>query len=495
MRTQHVPSRRQFLSGVGTACAGTAIGVGFARGAGLGAWLGLAEPERLRFGALDPLVDLVQATEADALLPLLVAKLRAGLTLQELVAATALANARAFGGTHYDGYHCLMALPPSLAMSMRLPAPMAALPVLKVVHRTARTFGSADKHDADALTPAESADAGERTLAQHAAASAVRAHRELQELVRAHADVHRVVLAWRAYDLLRLTGEAHASTLLRLPLRFCLDADAKQAQQGRPPHAIRAAVPAAMERHGLTERARGTRAAEDAWIERTAEGIYAADASAGAELAAGALAEGFDPEDVGRAISLAATFLLLRDAGRTRAEDGKPLGSVHGASVGVHASDAANAWRNLARAADDRLAFETLLAGAAHTAGQSAGRLPAAFDHEAPATQLASPDELLQHLDRCVQEKDQVGAAATARRYDALGHEPDRLFAALLPRFVAHDGALHAEKIFGTALEEHASARRAHRGHHLAALARVAASSEGFPAPGVAAARELLSIR
>ena len=46
-----------------------------------------------------------------------------------------------------------------------------------------------------------------------------------------------------------------------------------------------------------------------------------------------------------------------------------------------------------------------------------------------------------------------------------------------------------------TALEELASARRAHRGHHLAALARVAASSEGFPAPGVAAARELLSIQ
>ena len=62
------------------------------------------------------------------------------------------------------------------------------------------------------------------------------------------------------------------------------------------------------------------------------------------------LAEGFDPRVVGEAISLAASLLVLRDGGRLpQWEDKlKPAGCVHGDSVGVHASDAANAWRNLA---------------------------------------------------------------------------------------------------------------------------------------------------
>jgi hypothetical protein len=58
---------------------------------------------------------------------------------------------------------------------------------------------------------------------------------------------------------------------------------------------------------------------------------------------------------------------------------------------------------------------------------------------------------------------------------------------------VAQDGALHAEKYFHTAREEHAAARPAHAGLHLVALARVAASGFGFPAPGLAEARELLT--
>src|SRR5262245_13088646 len=66
-------------------------------------------PARLSFGALDPLVDLVQETPPERLLPLLVAKLRDGVPTRTLVAAAALANARAFGGENYDGYHAFMA--------------------------------------------------------------------------------------------------------------------------------------------------------------------------------------------------------------------------------------------------------------------------------------------------------------------------------------------------------------------------------------------------
>ena len=54
-----------------------------------------------------------------------------------------------------------------------------------------------------------------------------------------------------------------------------------------------------------------------------------------------------DPVAIGEAISLAANQLVLRDNGRAQAEGpNKPAGSIHGDSIGVHATDSANAWRN-----------------------------------------------------------------------------------------------------------------------------------------------------
>ena len=40
---------------------------------------------------------------------------------------------------------------------------------------------------------------------------------------------------------------------------------------------------------------------------------------------------------------------------------GKPVGSVHGDSIGVHASDSANAWRNMACVANARNCFASLI--------------------------------------------------------------------------------------------------------------------------------------
>src|SRR5262245_17324312 len=127
-------SRRQFLGGMGWTLASAAVGVGLS---GRSSFAGILAPgvaERLRFGALDPLVDWLQETPADAMLPEAVARLRAGTTLSELVAAAALANARAHGGTNYQGFHTLMALVPSLEMAAMMPASESALPVLKVLH-------------------------------------------------------------------------------------------------------------------------------------------------------------------------------------------------------------------------------------------------------------------------------------------------------------------------------------------------------------------------
>src|SRR6185369_14158389 len=123
-------SRRQFLGGVGMGVGYAAVGLAVAQRMGFAEALSVLARERLRFGALDPLVDLMQETPADALLPLLVQRLRTGTSLGDLVGAAALANARAHGGTNYNGYHALMAMMPSFEMAQQMPKPYGALPVL-----------------------------------------------------------------------------------------------------------------------------------------------------------------------------------------------------------------------------------------------------------------------------------------------------------------------------------------------------------------------------
>jgi hypothetical protein len=92
-------------------------------------------PDALSFGAMEPLVVLMQETPPEKLTPLLVKMLGEGTELRTLVAAGALANARTFGGQDYTGYHSLMALAPAYEMSRELPEPRRALPVLKVLYR------------------------------------------------------------------------------------------------------------------------------------------------------------------------------------------------------------------------------------------------------------------------------------------------------------------------------------------------------------------------
>lgn len=506
-------NRRQFLGRIGGGLGATAVGLAAAQRLGfaeVGAWL---DPGRLRFGALDPLVELLQATPADELLPLLVERLRAGTTLDELVAAGALANARALGGTDYNGYHALMALVPSLELARRMPGPLAPLPVLKVLHRSTRFIHAAGRAQADELLPLDGAEASagelvasvrardlaraERALAYEERASSARAFEDLQVVVRDDADVHRVVLAWRAFDLARLTGPEHAVTLLRRSVHYCIEQDGQRARRGQAPNAIGALVAELIEAHGLAGRERGTRAPAEAgieaWIEALAGTVYAGESAAAAREVARALADGHDPEDVGAALSLAANRLLLNDPGRTKAESGKPVGSIHGASVGVHASDAANAWRNLARTGGARNACASLIAGAYHTAGQARWVGEEAHDAQAEPCTLADPARILPELEARIRAADQKGACQATRRYCALGGPAPELLALLAGFAVSQDGALHAEKYFHTAQEEHARARPAHRATYLVALTRVVASQQGFEAPGVAEARALLA--
>src|SRR5262249_56564910 len=84
--------------------------------------------DKLSFGALEPLTDLMQATPPDKLQPLLVDKLQAGTEIKTLVAAAALANARQFGGQDYEGYHTFMALAPAFEKSPHQPPACRAPP-------------------------------------------------------------------------------------------------------------------------------------------------------------------------------------------------------------------------------------------------------------------------------------------------------------------------------------------------------------------------------
>ena len=204
------------------------------------------------------------------------------------------------------------------------------------------------------------------------------------------------------------------------------------------------------------------------------------------------------PEAVGEAISMAANLLVLHDPGRSkqRSTPQKPPGGVHGDSVGVHASDAANAWRNIARVSNQRNTAASLIVGAFHTAGQH-GRVtedPFPYVHLAGEIDGKDADTLLRQTEEAIMAKDQARACAAVHRYGELNLPPKPVFALLLKYAVSEDGALHAEKYYRTVTEEFASTRPAFRWRQLVALARVTASEYGYPAPGYQESCGLLGV-
>jgi hypothetical protein len=492
-------------------------------GAAVAADLGLTPataadgPETLSFGPMEPLVALMQETPIDKLLPRLVEKMRAGTDLRTLVAAGALANARTFGGHDYTGYHALMALTPAYQMAQELSRGLQPLPVFKVLYRNSNRIQQSGGRTKEALHPVQPHEpaeglaggealrqatrradlaAAEATFAALARGPVGEAYNHLQFAVEDEVDVHRVVLAWRSWALLDLTGREYAHTLLRQSVRYCVDAEKYLTEHKRPPCAIRTVLPKLLEQHGLLGRKPGDRKADDAWVERLSQVIYGNSREQAAEAVAAALAEGMAPEAVGEAISLASNRLVLCDPGRKRAEGDKPIGSVHGASVGVHASDSANAWQNIARVSNPRNTFASLICGAYHTAGQNGGQNATPYP---PAEVLEKVetrdgDRLLQLAEAAIKERNQAGAAALVHRYGELGHPARPVFDLLLRYAVSEDGSLHAEKYYRTVTEEFAGTRAAFRWRHLVALARVTASEYGQPAPGYEEARRLLKV-
>ncbi len=514
-------SRRAFFAEVGK---GTLLAtVGPALAAELGINLAAAEEavSSLNFGDMEPLVCFMQETPVSKLQAALAGKLKEGVPLKQLVAAGVLANARTFGGEDYIGFHTLMALHPALKMAEALPEKEAALPVFKVLYRNTNRIqenGGRSDETLQVVTP-ELAPGGtgfsaeqlheavkrkdtigaEKIFAAMMQNNADDGFNALLECVDDNPEVHRTVLPYRAWDLLDLVGREHATTMLRMSLRYCLDAERYRRPEWDEHGKILTKL---LDEHKLLGRDPGTRAMEDGVMEKLSMTLFSGTPETAAGAVAAALAEGFDPQEIGEAISLAANQLVLRDRGRPPEWEspGKPPGSTHGDSVGVHASDSIHAWRNLSQVSKGRNVFACLILGAWQVARDRGGNKGQNFLEWEPLPAKrhisSSTDQvkLLAELDDRVRQNLQGHAAGVAQRCGMSGVPPEAVFQVLLRYAVSEDGALHAEKYFQTTWDEFHRTRPAFRWRHLTALARVTASEFGRPAPGQAEARALLGL-
>jgi hypothetical protein len=496
--------------------------VGSAMAADLGFGLARAdEPaDALNFGKLESLVCLMQETAPDRLQPLLVERLHSGTELSQILAAAALANARTFGGEDYVGFHTMMALAPAFHMSRELPEERRALPVLKVLYRNSNRIQEKGGRKSEVLHPVKPGTlpegkvggevlrdaarrqdlaAAEQTFAALAQGAPEDAFNGLLYMVEDGQEVHRVVMPYRAWDLLPLVGKEHAHTMLRQSVHYCVQNEKHSAHFS----GARALLPKLLDQHHLPGKGLGKRELDDAAVDRMSQAIFKGSPEEAAGMVAEALADGIAPDALGEAISLATNQLVLRDNGRPKeqAQPNKPIGSVHGDGIGVHACDSANAWRNMARIGNPRHTAACLILAAYQAARDRSDRggdflqwepYPRADARE--KVKATDADGLLREAEAAIKEKDQGRACAVVQRYGEQGH-PARPVLDLLLRFaVSEDGALHAEKYYQTVTDEFAAIRPAFRWRQIVALARVTASEYGTPAPGYADACRLLKV-
>jgi hypothetical protein len=512
-------TRREFLGDIGRGMLLAGLGTTLTADLGLADERIVGDEKPLSFGPLESLVALMQETPPDKLTGLLVEQIKSGAGLQTLVAAGALANARTFGGQDYVGFHTFMALAPAFRMAQQLPTEQQPLPVLKVLHRNAhriQEFGGRNNEKLYTVTPdhvPSNSGAGEylremtrsgdiekadRTFAAWADAPVGEAFNHLQFAVEDEVDVHRVVLAWRAWDTLELAGPQWAHCLLRQSVRYCAQAEQHMIERGHSRSDIRVLLPKLLDEYKLLGRTLGHKPGEDGWMEQLADTIFRGSRDQAADAVAQAITEGFAPDSIAEAMSLAANRLVLHDPGRPPewTSEGKPVGSCHGDSIGVHASDAANAWRNIVRVCNPRNAVASLIVGAYHTAGQSERSNPLPYPLAEPLAEVKTddPQALLQEAEGAIRQNDQVKAAAVVARYGQLGHQPGGVFDVMLKFATSEDGALHAEKYYQTVSSEFNSMRPAFRWGQLIALARVTASEYGAPSAGYQEAKKRLDL-
>ncbi len=516
-------TRREVFRDVGRGMFAAALGPAVAADLGF-AFSAEDDGTHLTFGDLEPLVSFLQETPPDKLLPKVADKLKTGTDLKTFIAAAALANARAFGGEDYVGFHTLMALAPAYKMATEEPKPeLRPLAIMKVLVRNSTRLQELGGKKAEVLKPvkpgklASDRPAGEQLrddvrkadlAAAEATFAAICQQGKPEDALNAllvevddATEVHRVVLVSRAWDMIRFVGPERAHTMLRQSVHYCWNVE-KNPGQAKYNQPVRELLPKLLDEHKLLGMKPGTKTADDAWVAKFADTVFASSPEQGAAAVAAALAEGIAAESVGEALSLAANQLLLRDEGRPKewAQPNKPVGSVHGDSIGVHCCDTMHAWRNLSRSGDRRTQVTSLIL-AGYQVARDRNQRAAEFlkwdpypraEHLEKVKGVAA-DALLKELDGAIREKDQARAAALTHRIGTENPEAAKDVLALLRNFATtEDGALHAEKYYLTTSDEFAAGRPAFRWRQLVALARVSASEYGYAAPGVKEACELI---
>jgi hypothetical protein len=208
------------------------------------------------------------------------------------------------------------------------------------------------------------------------------------------------------------------------------------------------------------------------------------------------MSEGISSKAICQSISIACNHLTLR-------QGGNPL-RTHGASAGVHGSDAANAWRHMISQANDLNQKVGLLVSAWHTGRYdewNTDAYPLAEHHDEVKSE--TQDGLLGLAEEAIKGNDQGIASVAIDRYVKLGYNVEPVFALLRKYAISEDGRLHSEKFYRTVREEFNFARPAFRANQLVALARVTASAyaydvednHGHRAPGYEDACKLLKVK
>src|SRR5262249_28826572 len=146
----------------------------------------------------------------------------------------------------------------------------------EVLHKVAAAPAPEGRVAGEALREAvrnKDADAAERMFAGLASGNAEDAFNHLLIMVQDHADVHRVVLPYRAWDLLGIIGKEQAHTLLRQSVRYCLKAETtwRHDEKWNEPREVLTKMFDEYKLAGMTP---GTRRAEDAWVDQLSQTIF-----------------------------------------------------------------------------------------------------------------------------------------------------------------------------------------------------------------------------
>ncbi len=495
-------NRRKFIKDVGQGMLFAGLGSSLASDLGFSTAFAEDGETSISLGGYTQLVELMRNTPPEKLQPLLAKKYLSGKAdLKQITAAGALANAISFGGRDYVGFHTAMAMNPALGMSDKLSKGRKALPILKVIYRNSQQIqkiGGSNKDALRALDQKEfekelsnqelgikirnacrnvNAELGEQLLAT-VGNSPLQAFNALQPAMQDDINVHRFVFAHRTYGLIDLVGKDHAYTLLRQCVQFCTNHEQNRVRRKFKEPEIRKLMPKLVDQYKLDGKKFGKKDPGDAYVDKLSVDIYNGPNDKAAELVAAALSEGIDPEVVGEAISLASNLLVLRQ--------GANIKRTHGDSVGVHSSDATNAWRNMARYANTYNAMTGLIVAAYHACRNRRGR-NRAFTSEAypwknhlASVTVKDQKGLLREAEAAIRSNDQGKATAVAQIYGEQNYAVGPFLDLMLSYAISEDGRLHGEKYFHTVCEEFKTIRPAFRWRQIVGLARVTASAYGY---------------